>query len=81
MFRDTDEPSPSDDDAMPGIKVGYARVSTSGQDVNAQREALQRLGVAPHRVYVDHGLTLGRQSRRQHHADWLPTRDPAGRSS
>ena len=24
---------------------------------------------------------LGRQSRREHHADWRPTRDPAGRSS
>jgi DNA invertase Pin-like site-specific DNA recombinase len=63
VFRDTDEPSPRDDDAMPGIKVGYARVSTSGQDLSAQREALQRLGVDPDRVYVDHGLTGTNRAR------------------
>jgi DNA invertase Pin-like site-specific DNA recombinase len=32
-------------------------VSTSGQDLTAQRDALAALGVAPDRVYVDHGLT------------------------
>jgi DNA invertase Pin-like site-specific DNA recombinase len=41
----------------------YARVSTSGQDLTAQREALQRLGVAPDRVYVDHGLTGTNRAR------------------
>ncbi len=42
---------------MSGTKVGYARVSTAGQDVAAQREGLAALGVSPKLVYVDHGLT------------------------
>jgi DNA invertase Pin-like site-specific DNA recombinase len=37
--------------------VGYARVSTRDQDLTVQRQALAALGVAPERVYVDHGLT------------------------
>jgi DNA invertase Pin-like site-specific DNA recombinase len=37
--------------------IGYARVSTDGQDVTAQRDGLQVLGVEPERVYVDQGLT------------------------
>src|SRR3979411_745071 len=40
-----------------GLSIGYARVSTDAQDLTAQREALAMLGVAPDRVYVDHGLT------------------------
>jgi DNA invertase Pin-like site-specific DNA recombinase len=42
---------------MTNIKVGYARVSTSEQDLTAQRNALTALGVAENQVYVDHGLT------------------------
>src|SRR2546425_12693770 len=39
------------------LSIGYARGSTEAQDLTAQREALEMLGVAPDRVYVDHGLT------------------------
>jgi len=37
--------------------VGYARCSTDKQDLTAQWDALTALGVAPERIYVDHGLT------------------------
>lgn len=42
---------------MPKTLIGYARCSTDKQDLSAQREALAELGVAPERIYVDHGLT------------------------
>jgi DNA invertase Pin-like site-specific DNA recombinase len=42
---------------MSELLVGYARVSTDAQDLTAQRDALNRLGVAAERIYVDHGLT------------------------
>ncbi|MCA9215596.1 MAG: recombinase family protein [Planctomycetales bacterium] len=37
--------------------IGYARCSTDKQDLAAQRAMLKDLGVAPDRIYVDHGLT------------------------
>src|ERR1700712_5124910 len=40
-----------------GLLIGYARVSTDEQDLTAQRDAPTTLGVAPERIYVDHGLT------------------------
>tara|TARA_R110002051_G_scaffold60546_8_gene110875 strand:- start:15430 stop:16068 length:639 start_codon:yes stop_codon:yes gene_type:complete len=42
---------------MTAISIGYARVSTHEQDLTAQRDGLIALGVAPDRIYVDHGLT------------------------
>lgn len=42
---------------MTGILVGYARCSTQGQDLRAQRTALKRLGVDPDRIYTDKGYT------------------------
>lgn len=41
-----------------GLKIiGYARVSTTAQDLTAERDGLAALGVDLDRVYVDHGLT------------------------
>jgi len=42
---------------MVGLLIGYARVSTDDQDLTVQRDALAVLGVAPERIYGDHGLT------------------------
>lgn len=42
---------------MTGLLIGYARVSTSEQDLATQQAALTALGVLPENLYVDHGLT------------------------
>lgn len=42
---------------MENIKIGYARCSTDAQDLTAQKQALENLGVHPDRIYTDHGLT------------------------
>jgi DNA invertase Pin-like site-specific DNA recombinase len=42
---------------MAGTLIGYARCSTDEQDLTAQRNSLEALGVASDRIYLDHGLT------------------------
>ena len=37
--------------------IGYARCSTDKQDLSAQRQALQGLGVSSDHIFTDHGLT------------------------
>lgn len=45
------------------MQIGYARCSTTAQDLTAQRDALLALGVAAKRIYVDHGLTGANRER------------------
>lgn len=40
-----------------GMRMGYARCSTDGQDLSAQRAALSAMGVEEDRIYTDHGLS------------------------
>ena len=42
---------------MTATLIGYARCSTDEQDLTAQRQLLLGLGVAPDRIYLDHGVT------------------------
>ncbi|MGW0455865.1 recombinase family protein [Gordonia sputi] len=49
--------------ASDGILVGYARCSTRGQDLKAQRSALRAAGVPDDRIYTDAGYT-GRNTDR-----------------
>ena len=42
---------------MTATKIGYARCSTDNQDLTAQKQALENLGVTQDRIYTDHGLT------------------------
>lgn len=57
---------------MVALLIGYARVSTDQQDLTAQREGLQGLGVDPARICVDHGLTGTNRERPDYVRRWLP---------
>jgi len=48
---------------MTGTLIGYARCSTAAQDLSAQRQALEAMGVEPRRVYVDQGVTGAHRER------------------
>src|SRR3954449_9475092 len=48
---------------MTATLIGYARCSTDKQDLAAQRGALEKLGVAPERIYMDRGLTGANRAR------------------
>ncbi|MGB1216035.1 MAG: recombinase family protein [Pikeienuella sp.] len=48
---------------MNTTRIGYARCSTDAQDLTAQKQALENLGVAPDRIYTDHGLTGTNRAR------------------
>jgi DNA invertase Pin-like site-specific DNA recombinase len=48
---------------MTETRIGYARCSTDKQDLTAQRAILEELGVAPDRIYTDHGLTGTNRAR------------------
>jgi DNA invertase Pin-like site-specific DNA recombinase len=45
-----------------GLKIGYARVSTSDQDLNLQIDALMNNGCAPEHIFTD--KTSGAKSTR-----------------
>src|SRR4051812_6924946 len=48
---------------MTATLIGYARCSTDKQDLAAQQAALEKLGVAPERIYTDRGLTGAARAR------------------
>jgi len=43
--------------------IGYARCSTDKQDLAAQRDTLQKLGVSLDRIYTDHGFSGTNRAR------------------
>jgi DNA invertase Pin-like site-specific DNA recombinase len=47
----------------PGWTLGYARVSTDGQDLTAQTDALLALGVPSDRLFTDKGMTGTKRDR------------------
>lgn len=49
---------------MSALLISYARVSTDGQNLTAQRDAFGNLRVGSERVYVDHSLTGANRDRR-----------------
>jgi len=57
---------------MAEMLIGYARMSTDQQDLTAQRDALEALGVATKRIYVDHGLTGANRDRPGLREAWPP---------
>ncbi len=56
-------PSAAHLERMNAIQIGYARVSTTDQDLTAQRDGLLRLGVHDASTCVDHGMTGANRAR------------------
>ncbi len=50
-------------ETMPGLNIGYARVSSSEQDLTAQKNALRAIGVEDGHMYGDHGFTGTNRTR------------------
>lgn len=48
---------------MTHTMIGYARCSTDKQDLAAQKDILAGLGIAPDRIYTDHGYTGTNRAR------------------